>query len=250
MTRKKLAHFDKRTGVDQSSLPASITDGGTVVKSRAPVFPMMTAVTTFTMSCAAVAQGAWNCVAACLLLSLILSIWQIQIFRALPTLVFRETAAVSLYRRGIPYAHFLAGDLEVPEGRSCLGVVLLALLCMSSVLITLGNTPDLQGVFLPAPLSSVQRLGLTAVGVWFSLMAYSLIYLDFPRRKLLLRGPSAPLWTVYFADRKQRCRLLRYLRAVQLEKVSTRVGLEPTDDQKAFQGRAPFEPARERSMKW
>jgi hypothetical protein len=64
------------------------------------------------------------------------------------------------------------------------------------------------------------------LGIWFSGTAISMAYLDFPRRKLLLRTPSnrSPQ-VIFFASRRQRNQLLFLLEALKLEAVMQKVGL-------------------------
>jgi hypothetical protein len=156
-----------------------------------------------------------------------MGVWQVHIVCNLPTVVVRDPV-LTLYRRGVHAVSFELSDLSVAESNLSTGLALLALVLASAILTALGISRDLATSF-SLHLSSTQRLILGMMGVWFAGAAFSLSYLDFPRRKLLLRGASTPPSVIYFDSRKQRHQLFTFLRALQLEEVMWRVGLGSYD---------------------
>jgi hypothetical protein len=152
-----------------------------------------------------------------------MGILQIHVVLNSPILVIRGPL-VTLYRRGTHAGSFAVSDLLIAKRNLFLAFALLAMLLASMSLGALGLSRDLD-MFLPLRLSSTQRLMLAVAGVWFAGAAFSLSYLDFPRRKLLVRGPSRGSRIIYFSSRKQRHQLLTFLRALQLEEAMRRVGL-------------------------
>jgi hypothetical protein len=154
-----------------------------------------------------------------------MGIWHICIVCKSPLLVVRRPI-VTLYRRGVNAGSFVLNDLWIAEGNIPVALALFALALASTILGALGISRDLQ-TSLSLRLSPTQRLILSMSGAWLAGAAVSLSYVDFPRRKLLLRGASGRPEVIYFDSRKQRDQLLMSLRALQLEEVMLRVGLGP-----------------------
>jgi hypothetical protein len=152
-----------------------------------------------------------------------MGILQIHVVLNSPILVIRGPL-VTLYRRGTHAGSFAVSDLVIAKRNLLIAFALLAMVLTSMSLGALGLSPDLD-MFLALRLSFTQRLILTVTGVWFAGAAFSLSYLDFPRRKLLVRGASKGFRIIYFSSRKQRNQLLTLLRALQLEEAMRRVGL-------------------------
>jgi hypothetical protein len=152
-----------------------------------------------------------------------MGILQIHVVLNSPILVIRGPL-VTLYRRGTHAGSFPVSDLLIAKGNLFVAFALLAMLLTSMSLGALGLLPDLD-MFLSLRLSSTQRLILTVTGVWFAGAAFSLSYLDFPRRKLLVRGAPRGSRIIYFSSWKRRHQLLTFLRALQLEEAMRRVGL-------------------------
>jgi hypothetical protein len=85
--------------------------------------------------------------------------------------------------------------------------------------------PDLDAS-MSLSLYPTRRLLLIMLAIWLSGTAISMAYLDFPRRKLLLRTSSNRRPQVIFiASRRQRNQLLLLLKALKLEAVMQKVGL-------------------------
>jgi hypothetical protein len=152
-----------------------------------------------------------------------MGILQIHVVLNSPILVIRGPL-VTLYRGGTPAGSFAVSDLLIAKRTLYIGFGLLAMILVSTLLGALGLSRDLE-MSLSVPLSSTQRLILGMTGLWFAGAAFSLSYLDFPRRKLLLRCASKRRKIIYFSSRKQRHQLLTFLRALQLEEAMWRVGL-------------------------
>jgi hypothetical protein len=203
--------------------PDSVIIGGTIVRPRAPIFALTTALTCVVSAYLLSARGSWMWSIAFISIGTMMGVWQVHIVCSLPILVVRGPV-VALYRRGVRADSFALSDLLIAEGSLSIGIALFALVLASTVLSALGISLDLE-TSLSLRLSSTQRLILSMIGVWLAGAAVSLSYLDFPRRKLLLRGASRCSSVIYFDARKQRKQLLTFLRALQLEKVMLRVGL-------------------------
>jgi hypothetical protein len=152
-----------------------------------------------------------------------MGLWQIKIIFNLPFLVARYPV-LTLYRRGVHAVSFELSDLSIAESNISIGLALVALVVTSAILTALGISNDLARSW-SLHLSSTQRLIMRMTGFWFAGGAFSLSYLDFPRRKLLLRGASKCSVVIYLDSRKQRHQLLASLRALQLKEVMWRVGL-------------------------
>lgn len=203
--------------------PDRTTIDGTIVQSRAPIFALMTALTCILSACLSALRGSWGWSATSIATSAIMGILQIHVVLNSPILVIRGPL-VTLYRRGTHAGSFAVSDLVIAKRNLLIAFALLAMVLTSMSLGALGLSPDLD-MFLALRLSFTQRLILTVTGVWFAGAAFSLSYLDFPRRKLLVRGASKGFRIIYFSSRKQRNQLLTLLRALQLEEAMRRVGL-------------------------
>jgi hypothetical protein len=142
-----------------------------------------------------------------------------------PILVIRGQM-VTLYCRGANAGSYMLRDLAIPDGTLSLGLALFALVLAGTMLAALGMSRDFA-TLLSLRLTSTERLLLTMSGAWCIGAIVSLCYLDFPRRKLVLRGAARRPRVIYFDSRKQRDRLLIAIRDLQLEEVMLRVGLGP-----------------------
>lgn len=233
------ASFRSGNEANPESSSTRLCNIATVVRSRVPIFLPMTVLITSVSSYLAFDQGVNLWGAAFLLLSLVFVEWQIQLVRNLPILVFHK-AAVTLSRKGIPCDYSTAEHLSVLRSNSSIGLLVLCLFGASAALLALGTEPALRIVPPTVLRSSSQRLITTMAGIWVAATAGSLIQLDLPRRKILLKRTSLPAITIYVADRRQRRKLLIYLRAVHLREVRARVGLEPVEDVKELRQRGPF----------
>jgi hypothetical protein len=150
--------------------------------------------------------------------------WQIRIVFYSPILIVRDPIA-TLYQVGEDASVFKLGDLTVVQGTLTTGLVSFATAFIGMALGAIGWSSALEAS-MSLSMSPTQRLLLTMSGVWFSGTAVSITYLDFPRRKLLLRVASRRPRAIYIDSRRQRELLLLFLRARQLEEVMRRVGLD------------------------
>jgi hypothetical protein len=202
--------------------PTDLIDG-TVIQCRAPIFALTTAFTCALTACLLSWRGAWLGSATFMSVSALMSLWQIRIAYDVPTLVVQGPVVI-LYRRGITDSSLVLSELSITEGSLGIVVALIVLALAGSVLGALGLSCDLQ-TSLPLYLSPTQRLFLGMSGVWLAGSGVSLCYLDFPRRKVLLRSGSKRPRAIYFDNRNQRNQLRISLRALKLEEVMLRVGL-------------------------
>jgi hypothetical protein len=215
-------HCTKR---EQTLYPSPNTIGGAIIQSRAPILALTTAFTGVLTACLVASRGSWMWFAASITTSAMMGIWQFHIVGNSPVLVVRGSFA-TLYRRGVNTGWFELRDLSIAEGYLSIGLAFFALVLASTMLGALGLSRNLE-TSLSLRLSHIQRLILSMSGFWFAGAAVSLAYLDLPRRKLLLRGASRRPKVIYFDSSKQRDQMLKFLRALQLEEVMLRVGLDP-----------------------
>jgi hypothetical protein len=205
--------------------PLSPTDGETIIRSRAPILALTTALSCALTACLLLFHGAWLWGAALAAISAGMGFWHTQIVFYSPILIVRDSI-VTLYQEGEDVSIFMLSDLTVVQGNLTTGIVSLASALTGMALGAIGLSHDLEAA-LSLSLSPTQRLFLIMSGLWFFGNAISIAYLDFPRRRLLLRVASKPRRTIYIESRRQREELLLFLRTRQLEVVMLRVGLDP-----------------------
>ena len=203
--------------------PPTDTIVGTVIQCRAPIFALTTAFTCALTGCLLAWRGSWLCSATFMSISALMGLWQIRIAYDASTVVVHGPIVI-LYRRGITDGSLVLSDLSITEGYLGIAVALFVLALAGSVLGALGLLCDLQ-TSRPLHFYPSQRLFLGMSGVWVAGAGVSLSYLDFPRRKALLRGGSKRPRVIYFDNRNQRDQLRISLRALKLEEVMRRVGL-------------------------
>jgi hypothetical protein len=216
----------RRVASSFALFPSGSTDGGTILRSRAPIFAFTAA-----SSCALTAglllfRGSWLWGAALIVISGWMGYWQIRTRFYSPILIVRDPIA-TLYQEGEAASVFKLSDLTVVQGHLAQGLVFLATALLGIAVGAIGLSSALEAS-MSVNLSPTQRLLLTVSGVWFSGTAVSVAYLDFPRRKLLLRVASGRPRAIYMDSRRQREQLLLFLRARQLDEVMRRVGLGPS----------------------
>jgi hypothetical protein len=152
-----------------------------------------------------------------------MGIWQTRIVFNSPILMIRGLL-VTLYREGEDASIFMLGDLTVVEGNLTTGLAVLTVALIGVALGAIVLFPDLDAS-MSLSLYPTHRLLLIMLAIWFSGTAIAMAYLDFPRRKLLLRTPSDRRTQVIFiASRRQRHQLLIVLKALRPEAMMQKVG--------------------------
>jgi hypothetical protein len=151
-----------------------------------------------------------------------MGIWQTGIVFHSSILMIRGRIA-TLYREGVDASTFTLSDLALVEGDRTTGIAFLATALIGRAQGAIGLSPDLDASMSLSP-SPVQLL-LNGSGLWFSVTAISIAYLDSPRRKQLLGIASDRPQVSFIASRRQRRQLLPLLQALRLEEVMQRVGL-------------------------
>jgi|GEM_PF-5432009 len=197
--------------------------GGTIIRSRCPVFALTTALSCVLTAGLLLFEGSWRWCGALAAISTWMGVWQTRILFYSPILMIRGPIA-TLYREGEGTSIFMLSDLTIVQGNLTTGLAFLAAALIGIALGAIGLSPDLE-VSMSFSLSPTQRLLLIMSGLWFSGTAVSIAYLDFPRRKLLLGAASDRPQVIFIASRRQRHQLLLLLQTLKLEEVMQRVGL-------------------------
>jgi hypothetical protein len=220
----KISTENTRTEVTRTVSQLVDMTGRTIIYSRCPAFALTTGLSCLLTAWLLLLQGSWRCSGALIAISTWMGIWQTRIVFNSPILMIRGLL-VTLYREGEDASIFMLGDLKVVEGNLTTGLAVLAVALIGVALGTIVLFPDFDAS-MSLSLYPTQRLLFIMLGIWFSGTAISMAYLDFPRRKLLLRTPSnrSPQ-VIFFASRRQRNQLLFLLEALKLEAVMQKVGL-------------------------
>lgn len=216
--------------------PSLHTAGGMLIRSRAPIFALMTALSCGLTAGLLLFQRAWLWGAALTAMGAGLGFWQTRIDFYSPVLIVDGEGA-TLYQEGDDECAFELGDLTVVQGNLAKGLVVFATALLGIALGTIGVNPGLEAS-MSFSLSPSERLLLIVAGVWLSATAASIAYLDFPRRKLHLRVASRRSRKIYIDSRRQREELLLLLRTRQLEDVMLKVGLGPVAGVPRHRGQA------------
>jgi hypothetical protein len=206
-------------------IPSASTDGGTIIRSRVPNFALTTALSCFLTAGLLLFQGVWLWGAALTAVGACMGFWQTRILLYAPILIVSDPIA-TVFQEGEDASVFKLSDLTVVQGILAKGIVILATALLGMSVAAVGLSSALEAS-MSLSLSPTQRLLLTMAGVWLAGTAVSIAYLDFPRRKLLLRVASRRPRAIYIDSRRQREQLLLFLRARQLEEVMRKVGLGP-----------------------
>jgi hypothetical protein len=204
------------------------TAGATIIHSRPPIFALTTALNCVLTACLLSLQGSLRWCVALTVMAALLGAWQIHVACNAPVLVIRGLK-VTLYRSGFDVGSFVLSDLSIVDGNLTTGMALFVTALTSAAFGALGLSRNLD-VSMSLSISPTKGLNLVMLGLWFAGNAISIYWLDFPRRKLLLRIASGRPMTIYVESRRQRDQLRTFLRDLQLKQVMLRVGLGSSGD--------------------
>jgi hypothetical protein len=203
----------------------SHTLGWEIIQSRPPIVALATALSCVLAACILASRGLWEWVGALVAVAGLLGIWQRHITWRAPILVI-QGQTVTHYREGEDARSYKLSDLSIVEGNLTTGCAFFATGFVGTALGAVGLSRNLE-TSMSLSGSPAERIILIMSGLWLAGTAFSISWIDFPRRKLVLGiAPYRPR-AIYIDDRKQRERMLVLRRARHLEQVMFRVGLGP-----------------------